>query len=510
MAKLYGKNPAVDFKADNLMSFGKSFSRLNGQPLDKSEIWYNDLEALKAYAKTDAAYVGQKVVYIETNEDGTGVVTHYSIEVDGSLKRVGNQEAIDNINALLNGKDGATGLIARVETLEDTTYTSEQVDKAIADAIAAAPHLKREIVETLPAVTDADLNTIYMVPVAADDKEEFDSYDEYMVVEVNGARSLEKVGSWKVDLSNYATTSDVDGVSQKADGIASNLANEITRAKAAEEANAQAAAAAQTTASTASTNANLALNQITELQGEVATKVEQIYSKVPVIDENSGKLLTEDEFAAGKFFVKRNNEYVVAHEYSAEETYYEQAKDEDGALAYTEVAHTLLTPEEKEKLNSLVIGEDGGVEISGTVNIQNVQGLNGYLTEEHFHPTVNTKLNYITTTDDNFKVAGGKLSFTPAGGRLLTAEDETQLHFIDAVDTTTFEVKPVVIGQDGDGKNITKNTLHLISVSADALKPALGDLSKLPTIKVGDTTSNTVVDNINNIYDILTWGEMTV
>ena len=54
MAKLYGKNAAVDFAATNLMSFGKSFSRLNGQPLDKSEIWYNDLEALKAYAKPDA------------------------------------------------------------------------------------------------------------------------------------------------------------------------------------------------------------------------------------------------------------------------------------------------------------------------------------------------------------------------------------------------------------------------------------------------------------------------
>ena len=508
MAKLYGLNSSVDFHADNLMSFGKSFSRLNGQPLDKSEVWYNDFEALKAYAKTDAAYVGQKVAYIVTNEDGTGTVTHYSIEVDGSLKLVGNQEAIDNINAVLNGADGATGLIARVDFLEDNTYTSDEVDKAIADAIAAAPHLKREIVESLPALADADVNTIYMVP--ASDLEENDSYDEYMVLEVSGVRSLEKVGSWKVDLSNYATVSDVDGVSQKADGIATNLANEITRAKAAEEANATAASAAQTTANTASTNATKALNQITELQGVVAGKVDQVYSKVPVIDETSGKLLTQDEFTAGKFFVLRNDEYVAAAEYNAEEMYYEQKKDEDGALVYNEVAHTLLTPEEKEKLNSLVIGEDGGVEISGTVNIQNVQGLNGYLSEEHFTPTVNTKLNYITTTDNNFTVAGGKLSFTPSEGRLLTAADETQLHYIDAVETSTFEIKPIIVGQDGDGKNITKNTLHLISVSKDALKPALGDLSKLPTIKVGGVDSNSVVDNINNIYDILTWGEMTV
>lgn len=32
MAKKYGENAAVDFAAANLMSFGKSFSRLSGQP----------------------------------------------------------------------------------------------------------------------------------------------------------------------------------------------------------------------------------------------------------------------------------------------------------------------------------------------------------------------------------------------------------------------------------------------------------------------------------------------
>ena len=34
-----------------------------------------------------------------------------------------------------------------------------------------------------------------------------------------------------------------------------------------------------------------------------------------------------------------------------------------------------MTPEEKQKLSALVIGEEGGVEISGTVNADNVTGL---------------------------------------------------------------------------------------------------------------------------------------
>jgi hypothetical protein len=52
MAKIYN-----DFQPANLMSFAKSFARLNGQPLDKSEIWYNLADA-QDYAATEAAYVG--------------------------------------------------------------------------------------------------------------------------------------------------------------------------------------------------------------------------------------------------------------------------------------------------------------------------------------------------------------------------------------------------------------------------------------------------------------------
>jgi predicted transcriptional regulator len=93
MAKLFGKNAAVDFAAANLMSFGKSFSRLNGQPLDKSEVWYDNLQALRDYALTDAAYVGQKVVYVDSTNN---TVTHYGIETDGSLKELGSSLVGDN------------------------------------------------------------------------------------------------------------------------------------------------------------------------------------------------------------------------------------------------------------------------------------------------------------------------------------------------------------------------------------------------------------------------------
>ena len=96
MAKIY-----ENFASENLMSFGKSFSRLNGQPLDKSELWYN-LKSAQDYAKTDAAYVGQKIVVIDKD---AGTLTHYSIKnAAGDLEELGASVLVDNKSVELNGK----------------------------------------------------------------------------------------------------------------------------------------------------------------------------------------------------------------------------------------------------------------------------------------------------------------------------------------------------------------------------------------------------------------------
>lgn len=69
---------------------GKSFSRTAAFPLESYEIW-TDYDALVAYAANtdpnrDPSYIGQKVAYIDTEN---GKVTHYGIEIDGSLKELG-------------------------------------------------------------------------------------------------------------------------------------------------------------------------------------------------------------------------------------------------------------------------------------------------------------------------------------------------------------------------------------------------------------------------------------
>lgn len=90
MAKIYN-----DFQSANLMSFAKSFARLNGQPLDKSEIWYSLAEA-QAYAATDAAYVGQILAVIDSENNK---VVFYGIQdAAGTLKEVGSTPVGDDLS----------------------------------------------------------------------------------------------------------------------------------------------------------------------------------------------------------------------------------------------------------------------------------------------------------------------------------------------------------------------------------------------------------------------------
>lgn len=82
-------------------------------------------------------------------------------------------------------------------------YTKTEADSAIATAVAGAHHLKREIVDALPPVNEANVDTIYMVLKTSGvaGNESGNVYNEYMLI--NG--KFEQIGDSKVDLTNYAT-----------------------------------------------------------------------------------------------------------------------------------------------------------------------------------------------------------------------------------------------------------------------------------------------------------------
>ena len=153
--------------------------------------------------------------------------THEVADVNGlGTLATKNQVAETDLDTTLAGKingkaDTATvsELQTKVDTLEGTVankadaanvytktevYAKGETDSKIAEAIAAASHLKRSIVEHLPDVGEADQNTIYMVAKTGEAGEQ-DAYDEYFVIE--GA--WEKIGDTVVDLTDYATTASV-------------------------------------------------------------------------------------------------------------------------------------------------------------------------------------------------------------------------------------------------------------------------------------------------------------
>lgn len=127
--------------------------------------------------------------------------------------QVSEAELEAGLAAKINGKVNTT-------TLTSNYYDKTATDSAIATAVTNAGHLKREIVEALPDVGEADEHTIYMVGTGAGDEDS--AYEEYMLI--NGA--FELIGTSQVDLSGYATEKFVTGKIAELDFADTAVANQ--------------------------------------------------------------------------------------------------------------------------------------------------------------------------------------------------------------------------------------------------------------------------------------------
>lgn len=148
---------------------------------------------------------------------------------------------IQLIDKIKQKNNGTFKLVDASDINWDTNVPSDKVpadyvkkdamNAAIAQAVAAAPHLKRVVLakgSTLPAVGED--NTIYMLP---DLTESLNEYTEYFWI--NG--KFEKLGGSKTDLTNYPSRNDMDTAINAAKNAAStdaqNKANKaLTDAKA--------------------------------------------------------------------------------------------------------------------------------------------------------------------------------------------------------------------------------------------------------------------------------------
>lgn len=399
------------------------FQRTGAFPLDRSSL-FSSYEDAVLYAQKGAderglsgsSYVGQTIaVYDSANNE----VTLYVIQPNRSLQKVG---AGNNSEELID-------LIDDVEALKANTYTKQQTDVAIATAISNVEHLSRKIVDRYedidPTQEDAHL-FIYMVPNGLQEND--DKYDEYIVID----NKIEKVGSWEINLDNYATKEEVN---KKVD-IDEN-ARLITLAEAEKLSNIENNAQANIINSISEDfSINIDANRRLELNNLPITKVTGLQ------DALNGKVDAQE-------------------------------------------GHTLLSPDDQKKLAALVIGENNNLEISGTVNANNVQGLSQWI------------------TNNASKVEGlSEVNFTET-----LAQKLTDSLFISSIDTSELKV------QGGQ--------LSIVEVDADkisGLTDLLNTKANKTTVVELEESLTEVIDNLNNfvlkstynsdideIRQILTW-----
>ena len=113
---------------------------------------------------------------------------------------------VNGTNQSVSGKSVDIKVPTKVSELTNDKGFATATD--VNDAISKVGKLTKDIVTTLPAAASAKENVIYMVKNSGGVSG--DAYSEYMLV--NGA--MEKIGTTatQVDLSNYMTYNDVQGI----------------------------------------------------------------------------------------------------------------------------------------------------------------------------------------------------------------------------------------------------------------------------------------------------------
>lgn len=151
--------------------------------------------------KTDADAVRGRLDTVENNYlDKTDAANTYETKA--------------NVKAIADRVTVVEGDINQAETGIKAQLASHTTQIAALQT-AQAGGLVREIVTELPAVNEASLNTIYMIKrgVGLDAK---DTYDEYIIVTVNGQKQFELLGNTELDLNGYATETYADNAAKAA------------------------------------------------------------------------------------------------------------------------------------------------------------------------------------------------------------------------------------------------------------------------------------------------------
>ena len=178
------------------------------QVVDAEHPWIAGLEP-KAVAGADGTFELAWYQPSTTTVEGlNSTVSTIRTAVDEINTALGSAETENTIRGDIAGLktdvakkiDAAGGTMTGDLTLADGSKAASEkvVDTKVATAVASAGHLKRLVVDQLPEVSAADVDTIYMVKDAT--VTTGDAYKEYMVID--GA--FAQIGDTTVDLNPYA------------------------------------------------------------------------------------------------------------------------------------------------------------------------------------------------------------------------------------------------------------------------------------------------------------------
>lgn len=208
-------------KMDGTATIGTELAFARGDHVHPSDSTKVDKVSGKGLSTND--YTTTEKNKLSGIDAGAEVNVINTIKVNGAAQTVTSKSVNiavpTNNNQLTNGAGYQTSSQVESAITAKGYQTSAQVEAAItakgyatttevASAVAGAAHLKREKLtsSTLPAVGTADVNTIYMLPIA--DANGDNKFTEWMVI--NGA--WEKIGSSDVDLTGYVQDSDLNAI----------------------------------------------------------------------------------------------------------------------------------------------------------------------------------------------------------------------------------------------------------------------------------------------------------
>lgn len=417
-------------------------------------------------------------------EDGKYVIAWYEPSTETAADVSANLETLKQTVETLEGNlESVESSIETLQTEVDSkanaadVYTKTEIDTKLNEL----DHLKRTTVAGIESINleaaDAD-RYIYMVPNA-----ETGNYDEYMVVKnAEGVNELEKVGDWSVDLSDYATIEDLDGKVDK-DANARLMTNdEGTKLAGIQEGAEENFIKSASEDFSVSEEGHLSLNTLSKdkidgLNESLTSLAEILGSKVD--KEENARLMTEAEAAKlqsitdliksvnpANFTVSEQGQLNLNDINISKIIGLQDALNGKVDRVYSADGEewTLLSPENQAKLAALVL-EGDKVEISGTVNAENVQGLESWITSHA--STVKGLSEYNFNLDMLLKLS--------------EIEDGAQVNYISSVDETQM--------------NVTDGHLSIIGVSPDIV---IG-LSDILDGKASTSTVTTLQTNLNNL-----------